>query len=103
LPRVAFLALESLLRLQARKMAIKENETLLTLAQKAGTERERESSARYALLAMKRTDRPLIRFDSRTAEDALMGALLSNRRIGPPYHVDSERQSKLYLRPMEPY
>jgi WD40 repeat protein len=77
------------LRLQARKMAIKENETLLTLAQKAAQSGSWESSARYALLAMKRTDRPLIRFDSRTAEDALMGALLSNRRIGPPYHVDS--------------
>jgi WD40 repeat protein len=73
------------LMIQAQKTAIKDGNTLVLLAGKAEQQGDWESTARYALLALRRADRPLIGFDPEKAEDALAAALLSNRRIGAPY------------------
>lgn len=72
------------LMVQAHYEGVKEGNTLIALAGKSAQAGDLESSARYALLALKRAKRPLIGFDAGRAEDAVIGALLGNRRIGPP-------------------
>ena len=77
--------------------AVKMN-TLLGLAQRAVKDGDWEGSARYALLGMKGAEYPWIGFDARTAEDALAGSLLDNRRIGIS---NSAQQSQFFGRTVE--
>ncbi|MEJ0022962.1 MAG: toll/interleukin-1 receptor domain-containing protein [Alphaproteobacteria bacterium] len=85
---LAFLGFGATLALQTRQEEIKNSNTLASLARQAGQDGDWERSARYALLGMKGADTPVFGFDARTAKDALLGALLNNRRIGLPHdHV----------------
>ncbi len=67
-----------------RDEAIRRSGTLATLAEAALAESDPERAGRYALLGMAGFDRPLIGFDPREAESALLRATLGSRRDGAP-------------------
>jgi Tol biopolymer transport system component len=84
-----FAALGVVLALQARSQAIRNSNTLAGLARQAAHDGNWERSARYGLLAMKGAGSPLIGFEARTAEDAMIASLLFNRRLGIPQNIAS--------------
>ncbi|MGA8436974.1 MAG: toll/interleukin-1 receptor domain-containing protein, partial [Candidatus Sulfotelmatobacter sp.] len=94
---VAILCFSVMLGLQMHREAVKNSNTLLGLAQRAVKDGDWEGSARYALLGMKGAEYPWIGFDARTAEDALAGSLLDNRRIGIPRTLLSSPNSLAVL------
>ncbi|HWA21553.1 MAG TPA: toll/interleukin-1 receptor domain-containing protein [Caulobacterales bacterium] len=81
---LAFIGFGAALMVRNRSEAINNSNTLAGLARQAAQSGDWERSARYALLGMRGSDVSFFGFEARSAKDALTGALIGNRRAGPP-------------------